>query len=76
MKRNWITFACLLSVTFAMGQKVAGKIKFEQGQSLNVTLQMKTTIAQQAMVVFICRVTFSDPANENYHCSAGNGPGY
>ena len=49
MKRNWITFACLLSATFAMGQKIAGKLKFEQGQSVNVTLQMKTTIAQQAM---------------------------
>lgn len=49
MKRNWITFTCLLSASFAIGQKVAGKIKFEQGQSLNVTMQMKTTIAQQAM---------------------------
>lgn len=49
MKRNWITSACMLLAPFAIGQKITGKLKFEQGQTVTVTLQMKTTIAQQAM---------------------------
>jgi hypothetical protein len=37
------------SSSFLFGQKIAGKLSFEQGQALSITLQMKTTITQQAM---------------------------
>ncbi len=37
-----------VSIT-AAGQKVTGKLQFVQGQTLEVSLQVKTTIAQQAM---------------------------
>lgn len=40
-------FLIIPAVSFS--QKVSSKLKFEQGQQLEVTLQVKTTIAQQAM---------------------------
>lgn len=39
----------LLTVSVASAQKVTGKLKFEQGQILEITMKVKTTIAQQAM---------------------------
>lgn len=33
----------------AFSQKVTGKLKFEQGQTLEIMMEVKTTIAQQAM---------------------------
>jgi hypothetical protein len=49
MKKNvfFVLLFCHASALFS--QKVAGKLLFEQGQILNITMQMKTTIAQQAM---------------------------
>jgi hypothetical protein len=35
--------------TFAQGDKVTGKIKLQQGEVLEINLQVKTTISQQAM---------------------------
>lgn len=49
MYRNFVFILLISSHPALFAQKIAGKLKFEQGQSLNVTLQMKTTIAQQAM---------------------------
>ena len=34
---------------FSFGQKVSSKPRFEQGQGLDIVLDLKTTIAQQAM---------------------------
>lgn len=42
------TLSLLISVS-VYSQKVSSKLKFDQGQVLQVTLQLKTTIAQQAM---------------------------
>src|SRR5688572_25701647 len=39
-------FLIIYSVT---GQKVSGKLKFEQGQNLDVVMESNTTIAQLAM---------------------------
>ncbi len=50
MKRITTCLSCffvLSAVTF--GQKVTGKLLFQQGQTLEVSMKMKTTIAQQAM---------------------------
>ena len=50
MKQIFASFFFLffvISVSFA--QKVTGKLKFEQGQTFEITLQSKTTISQQAM---------------------------
>ncbi|MGB3007266.1 MAG: DUF6263 family protein [Chitinophagaceae bacterium] len=33
----------------AFSQKITGKLKFEQGQKLEIAMQLKTTISQQAM---------------------------
>jgi hypothetical protein len=50
MKRTLAPLLFFLSVsTISFAQKVAGKLKFDQGQTFEVTLQSKTTIAQQAM---------------------------
>lgn len=35
--------------TLAISQKVTGKLRFEQGQILEISMKMKTTISQQAM---------------------------
>ena len=39
----------LLMVSVTSAQKVGGKLKFEQGQILEINMQVKSTIAQQAM---------------------------
>ena len=44
-----ITFVLITAGSVAFGQKVAGKLKFELGQTFEISLQVKTTIAQQAM---------------------------
>lgn len=50
MKKNIFSLLLLLSVSFvAFSQKVNGKLKFEQGQTLEVSVKLKTTMAQQAM---------------------------
>lgn len=48
--KNAIFLLLLLSpASVLFSQKVAGKLIFDQGQSVNITMQMKTTITQQAM---------------------------
>lgn len=49
MKRLLLFFLFNPIVLFSFGQKISGKLKFDQGQALNITMQTKTTIAQQAM---------------------------
>ncbi|MDZ4806754.1 MAG: DUF6263 family protein [Bacteroidota bacterium] len=50
MKKITACLFLLFSVSFvALSQKVNGKLKFEQGQTLEVSMKVKTTIAQQAM---------------------------
>lgn len=50
MKKNTALFFSLLFVSVAaISQKVNGKLKFEQGQTLEVSMKVKTTISQQAM---------------------------
>ncbi|HEX4877366.1 MAG TPA: DUF6263 family protein [Chitinophagaceae bacterium] len=49
MKKLSLFLFLSLTVLFSNSQKVSGKLKFDQGQALNITLQTKTTIAQQAM---------------------------
>ncbi|MBM3415533.1 MAG: hypothetical protein FJY20_03600 [Bacteroidetes bacterium] len=48
--RNSFFLLCLFSLASpAQSQKVSSNLKFEQGQVLEITLQVKTSIAQQAM---------------------------
>lgn len=50
MKLAILSFSfVLLGVFTASSQKVSGKLKFEQGQVLGIVMDVKTTIAQQAM---------------------------
>jgi len=49
MKKFIACIPLLLSMTIVLGQKVSGGLKFGQGQILEVNLQLKTSIAQQAM---------------------------
>lgn len=44
-----ILIVSLCIVSSAMGQKASGKLKFEQGQTLEVNMDMKTSFAQQIM---------------------------
>lgn len=48
-KRFFPFIPVLLFSTSIFGQKVTGKLKFEQGQTLEVFMKVKTTISQQAM---------------------------
>ncbi len=47
--KNSLFAVVLLSVITANAQLIQPKLKFEQGQTIQVNLQLKTTIAQQAM---------------------------
>ena len=50
MKHIFATVFSLLFISvISFSQKVTGKLKFEQGQTFEVTMQVKTTISQQAM---------------------------
>lgn len=50
MKKIISSFFCFLAITsIGFSQKVTGKLKFEQGQTLEVTMTVKSTISQQAM---------------------------
>ncbi len=50
MKRITTSLFSLFAVcTIAIAQKVNGKLTFEQGQTLEVSMKVKTTISQQAM---------------------------
>ena len=49
MKKTAASSLFILFSSFLHAQKVSSKLKFDQGQVLQVTLQLKTTIAQQAM---------------------------
>lgn len=44
-----LPFILLFLIPGLQGQKIASRLKFEQGQAVEVSLQMKTTISQQAM---------------------------
>ncbi len=48
IKRTLVPAFSLLMVYSGFGQQVTGKLKFEQGQTFEITLQIKTTIAQEA----------------------------
>jgi hypothetical protein len=43
----FLSFLLITSLSFS--QKITGKLKFEQGQKLEISMQVKTTISQQAM---------------------------
>lgn len=49
MKQFIFLTTTLFFVSTSFSQTIRGKLKFEQGQLLDVTLSVKTTIAQQAM---------------------------
>lgn len=50
MKRSIVFISTLaFTMTTVWGQKVNGKLKFEQGQTIEIAMQLKTSIAQQAM---------------------------
>jgi hypothetical protein len=49
IKRHFALIAFLLVSMAAFSQPVTGKLTFEQGQTYDITIQVKTTIAQQAM---------------------------
>ncbi len=49
MKKTIVSSLVLLFSMLLHAQKVSSKLKFDQGQVLQATLQLKTTIAQQAM---------------------------
>ena len=50
MKHTTLLFCLFLSIhLISAGQKISGKLKFDQGQTLEITMQIKTTVAQQAM---------------------------
>lgn len=49
MKKIVFIFISFLLSAICFSQKVTGRLKFEQAQTLEITLQTKTTIAQQAM---------------------------
>jgi len=50
MKKITACLSFLLFISFvAFTQKVTGRLKFEQGQTFEISLKLKTTIAQQAM---------------------------
>lgn len=49
MKYLLFLFLSLLLSGASFSQKVSSKLKFEQGQVFEISLQMKTTVAQQAM---------------------------
>lgn len=43
-----LSYALFISI-FSFSQKISGKIKFEQGQTFDIVVQVKNAIAQQAM---------------------------
>lgn len=48
--KQCFTLLLFISVSFvSVSQKVSGKLKFEQGQTFEITLRIKNNIAQQAM---------------------------
>ena len=50
MKKISVSLFCFLAIIpIAFSQKVTGKLKFEQGQTLEVSMKVKSTISQQAM---------------------------
>jgi len=50
MQRTIVYFSFLLCInTNIYGQKVSGKLKFDQGKTLAIHMEIKTSVAQQAM---------------------------
>ena len=49
MKKSILFSSLFLVSHFSFAQKVSSNLKFEQGQVLHIVLDLKTTIAQQAM---------------------------
>jgi hypothetical protein len=52
MKKITALSSVLFISIFTFSQKISGKLKFEQGQTFDVTVQVKNAIAQQAMESF------------------------
>ena len=49
MKKTVCIFLSLLVITITYSQKLSVKLKFNQGQNLQVVMETKTTVAQEAM---------------------------
>jgi Family of unknown function (DUF6263) len=49
MKRVIVFYPVLLLSIAGISQRVSGKLKFKQGQTLEINIQVKTVIAQEAM---------------------------
>ena len=49
MKHILATLSSFLLISVVIGQKVTGKLNFEQGQTFEITIQINTKISQQAM---------------------------
>ncbi|HEX7847630.1 MAG TPA: DUF6263 family protein [Chitinophagaceae bacterium] len=49
MKKGFVIFLSFLTGVTTMAQKIAGKLRFQQGQVLQIEMEMKTAVVQQAM---------------------------
>jgi len=47
-KAFFIFFAIMFAATNSFSQKIAGKLSFQQGQTVGVTVNVKTTVSQEA----------------------------
>ena len=48
MKKAFIILIPVVSCITGFSQKIAGKLKFQQGQVINITMELKTTVSQEA----------------------------
>ena len=48
MKSTFISFILLVLSIAGFSQKVTGKLVFQQGQIINITMELKTTVSQEA----------------------------
>src|SRR5262245_2203874 len=49
MKRTACIFSALLIASlYCFSQKIAGKIVFQQGQTIGISVELKTTVSQEA----------------------------
>ena len=49
MQRFFLLFTAIILFNLSHAQKVAGKIQFQQGQNVELAMDIKTTISQEAM---------------------------
>ena len=78
MKKLVVIFSFLIISITAISQKVSGKLKFEKGQTIEVSMQVKNMTAQQAMgqaidfdaegsAIQSCKVTSATNENTSLH---------